>query len=41
MSKSSDKSLELSNRDELVLEKNLVWIFGSTRSGTTWLGKEP
>jgi len=40
MSKSSDKSLELSNRDELVLEKNLVWIFGSTRSGTTWLGKE-
>jgi len=31
---------ELSNSDELILEKNLVWIFASSRSGTTWLGTE-
>jgi len=30
---------ELSNDQEQTLEKNLVWIFGSPRSGTTWLGK--
>jgi len=31
---------ELSSQDELALEKNLVWIFGSTRSGTTWLATQ-
>ncbi len=30
----------LSDEDELVLEKNLVWIFADRRSGTTWLAKE-
>jgi len=30
----------LSEKDELLLEKNLVWIFADRRSGTTWLGKE-
>ncbi len=27
----------LSKEEELILEKNLVWIFGSHRSGTSWL----
>jgi len=27
----------LSSEDELILEKNLVWIFADRRSGTTWL----
>jgi len=27
----------LSPEDELILEKNLVWIFADRRSGTTWL----
>jgi len=31
---------ELTNEEELILEKNLVWIFGYRRSGTTWLGLE-
>jgi len=31
---------ELSLHDELILEKNLVWLFGSARSGSTWLGTE-
>lgn len=31
---------ELSPEEELLLEKNLVWLFGSARSGTTWLGTE-
>jgi len=31
---------ELSNEEELILEKNLVWIFAYRRSGTTWLGLE-
>jgi len=29
---------ELSVEQELMLENNLVWIFGSPRSGTTWFG---
>ena len=28
---------ELSNSEELILEKNLVWVFGAPRSGTSWL----
>lgn len=28
---------ELNRNQELTLEKNIVWIFGSRRSGTTWL----
>jgi len=31
---------ELSSEEELILEKNLVWIFAYRRSGTTWLGLE-
>jgi len=30
----------LSEQDELILEKNLVWIFADRRSGTTWLAIE-
>jgi len=29
----------LSNEEELTLEKNLIWIFGANRSGTTWLSR--
>lgn len=29
----------LSPEQELALERNLVWVFGSPRSGTTWLAK--
>jgi len=28
---------ELTAKQEDILEKNIVWIFGSRRSGTTWL----
>jgi len=35
-----DKPYELSKEDELNLEKNIVWVFASTRSGTTWLGPQ-
>ena len=31
-----NKIVELSPAQELALEKNLVWIFASPRSGTTW-----
>jgi len=31
---------ELSFEEENLLEKNLVWIFASRRSGTTWLGRD-
>jgi len=31
---------ELSEEQENVLEQNIVWVFGSRRSGTTWLGKQ-
>ena len=31
---------ELTLEEEEQLEKNLVWIYGATRSGTTWLGTE-
>jgi len=34
------KSRELSQEEELKLEKNLVWIFASPRSGTSWLGTQ-
>ena len=30
--------IQLTPEQELQLEKNLVWIFASPRSGTTWLG---
>jgi len=29
----------LSTEEESILEKNLVWVFGSHRSGTSWLAK--
>ncbi|HUS50584.1 MAG TPA: sulfotransferase domain-containing protein [Candidatus Paceibacterota bacterium] len=35
-----NKISELTIEDEEVLEKNLVWIFGSARSGTTWLADQ-
>jgi len=31
---------ELTPEEESMLEQNIVWIFASRRSGTTWLGKE-
>ncbi len=31
---------ELSEEQELVLEKNIVWIFAAPRSGTQWLGTQ-
>ena len=31
---------ELSLDEELMLEKNLIWICGSPRSGTTWLARD-
>jgi len=30
----------LTEEDEEILEKNLVWVFASRRSGTSWLAKE-
>lgn len=32
------KPTDLSKEQESILERNLVWIFASPRSGTTWLG---
>jgi len=43
LSKNSVKDnspLKLSDKEESILEKNLVWIFGTRRSGTTWLATE-
>ena len=34
------QNTELSNQEEFILEKNLIWIFASRRSGTTWLASE-
>jgi len=31
---------ELSSSEELILEKNLVWVFGAPRSGTSWLATQ-
>ena len=31
---------ELSSTEEDQFEKNIVWLFGHRRSGTTWLGKQ-
>lgn len=31
---------ELTTEQELILEKNLVWIFASPRSGTSWLAQQ-
>jgi len=31
---------ELSTEEEEILEKNLVWVIGTARSGTTWLGTQ-
>jgi len=43
-SKSNNKILprvnELTLEDENFLEQNIVWLFGSRRSGTTWLGEQ-
>jgi len=35
-----DSLVKLSEKEENILEKNLVWIFGTHRSGTTWLATE-
>jgi len=34
------KIKELTLEEESILEKNLVWIFASPRSGTQWLGTQ-
>lgn len=34
------RTSELTCDEELMLEKNIVWIFGFYRSGTTWLGTQ-
>lgn len=34
------KVKELTPDQELVVERNLVWVFGSSRGGTTWLGSQ-
>jgi len=39
-SKVLPKIEELTIQEENELEKNIVWIFGGRRSGTTWLGKQ-
>jgi len=31
---------DLTSDQELILEKNIIWLFGTRRSGTTWLGKQ-
>ena len=31
---------ELTEDEENILEKNIVWIFGARRSGNTWLGEK-
>jgi len=36
----TSKHVELSIEQEKSLEKNLVWIFASPRSGTTWLSNQ-
>lgn len=36
----SDHISELSLDGESILEKNLIWICGSPRSGTTWLARD-
>jgi len=38
-SKNSDIT-ELTPEQELILEKNITWLFGAARSGTTWLALE-
>ena len=30
----------LTDEQEDILEKKMIWIFGSVRSGTTWLGRD-
>jgi len=37
---SMPKPKELSEEQENILEKNLVWVFASPRSGTSWLANE-
>jgi hypothetical protein len=34
------RTYELTFDEELMLEKNIVWVFGFYRSGTTWLGTQ-
>ena len=31
---------QLSDDEELIFEKNLVWVFGSARGGTTWVARD-
>jgi len=35
-----NKGPELTSKEENILEKNVVWVFGSIRGGTTWLGSQ-
>jgi hypothetical protein len=34
------RAQELTAQQEMTLEKNIVWLFGSRRSGTSWLGNQ-
>ncbi len=40
MNEKLDIPTELSEEQELALEKNIVWVFGPVRGGTTWLGSQ-
>jgi len=40
ISKSFSDPVTLSEINEDILEKNIAWIFSTTRSGTTWLGTQ-
>lgn len=40
MNEKLDIPTELSEEQELSLEKNIVWVFGPVRGGTTWLGSQ-
>jgi len=40
MNEKLDIPTELSEEQELALEKNIAWVFGPARGGTTWLGSQ-
>lgn len=40
LDKNYSEPITLSKSNEDILEKNIAWIFGTARSGTTWLGTQ-
>ncbi len=36
----SSEVYDITEEEKIILEKNLIWIFASPRSGTTWLGTQ-